>query len=148
MNVEVRALEARDADGWLRLRCELWPDSDEEHRREVHAWLRGEGKAPAAVLVASDGNEIVGFVELSIRAFAEGCETSDVAYVEGWYVSPGWRRQGVGRALVRAAEEWGRARGCREIASDTAPDNSTSIVAHRGLGFRDAGLIRCFAKRL
>lgn len=61
-------------------------------------------------------------------------------------VRPAARRQGIGRALLAAAEEWGRAQGCAEFASDAQPDNDVSSSAHRALGFADVGLVRCFAK--
>ena len=52
------------------------------------------------------------------------------------------------RVLLRAAEEWGRAQGCTEFASDADPENAISIDAHLALGFEDAGMVRCFRKSL
>jgi aminoglycoside 6'-N-acetyltransferase I len=84
------------------------------------------------VLLAEDAvGDIVGIAELSIRAYAEGCRTDRVAYLEGWYVVPEARRQGVGRALIESAEEWARAQGCTEFASDIQPANEVSAAAHR-----------------
>ena len=71
-----------------------------------------------------------------------------VAYLEGWFVLPETRVRGVGRALVLAAEEWGRSQGCREFASDADPHNDVSRAAHCALGFADMGLVRCFRKDL
>jgi aminoglycoside 6'-N-acetyltransferase I len=71
-----------------------------------------------------------------------------VAYLEGWFVLPEIRKRGVGRALVVAAEEWGRSQGCREFASDADPKNDVSKAAHAALGFVDVGLVRCFRKDL
>jgi aminoglycoside 6'-N-acetyltransferase I len=146
----VRAAEARDAQAWLEMRRALWPEgSADEHAHEIAAFLRGVAPEPLAVLVAEDAaGGPCGFAELSIRAFAEGCETDRVAYVEGWFVAPASRRQGVGRALIEAAQVWARGQGCRELASDTRPDNAASVEAHRASGFEDAGLVRCFRKSL
>ena len=85
---------------------------------------------------------------MSIRAYAEGCETDRVAFVEGWYVVPPARRQGVGRELIAAAEEWGRAQGCRELGSDALADNQISAAAHAACGFSDVAVLRCFRKDL
>jgi len=82
------------------------------------------------------------------RPRLEGCRTRRVAYLEGWFVVPDARPQGVGRALISAAEESGRAQGCTEFASDTRPDNTTSAAAHRALGFSETGLVLCFRKDL
>lgn len=100
-----------------------------------------------AVLLALDaGQRALGMAELSIRPFAEGCRSTRVAYLEGWYVVPAARHQGVGRALVAAAEAWGRDQGCREFASDIEPANDVSAAAHLALGFQEVGSIRCFRK--
>ena len=74
--------------------------------------------------------------------------TDRVAYLEGWYVVPAARRQGVGAALVRAAEDWARSQGCTEFASDALIDNAVSAAAHRALGFQETVQIRCFRKLL
>jgi GNAT superfamily N-acetyltransferase len=44
---------------------------------------------------------------------------NEVAVLWDMRVSPDARRQGVGSALFRAAEEWGKARGCRQIKVET-----------------------------
>jgi aminoglycoside 6'-N-acetyltransferase I len=80
---------------------------------------------------------LAGFAEVGTRSVAESCETSPVAYLEGWYVDPDMRRQGIGAALVGAAEDWSRARGFRELASDTQLTNITSQRAHEALGFAE-----------
>src|SRR4030095_6737591 len=71
-----------------------------------------------------------------------------VGYIEGWYVYPHCRRQGVGRALVRAAEEWAMSRGCRWMASDTEVENTLSQAAHAALGYRTVGTLAHFARPL
>jgi aminoglycoside 6'-N-acetyltransferase I len=87
-------------------------------------------------------------VELSIRPYAEGCAPGRVAFLEGWYVAPHARRRGVGRALLAAAEQWGRAQGCAEMASDTPAHNTLGAAAHKALGFEEVVTVRCFRKDL
>lgn len=148
--VVVRPVTPNDSEAWLRMRRDLWPDSPEEHHRnDIERFFSGSTRDAMAVLIGLDeSNTPVGFAELNIRPYAEGCKTDRVAFLEGWYVAPEARRQGVGRALTRAAEDWGRAQGCTEFASDTEADNKLSQRAHLALGFEDAGLIRCFRKDL
>lgn len=147
----VRTAERRDADQWLALRCELWPDGPAaEHREEIGQYFSGRfPREPWVVLLAEDDRQrIVGLAELSLRPYAEGCTSTPVAYLEGWFVAADARRTGVGRTLMEAAGAWGRSQGCSELASDCAPDNQVSADAHRGLGFADAGVVQCFRKAL
>ncbi len=148
--IGVRAAKPSDAAAWLQLRHALWPDHTEaEHRDEIDRFFAGDAREPLAVLLAEDGAGCpVGLAELSIRAYAEGCRSDRVAYLEGWFVVPKARGRGVGRALIVAAEAWGRSQGCREFASDAQPDNEVSTAAHRALGFVEVGLVRCFRKDL
>jgi aminoglycoside 6'-N-acetyltransferase I len=146
--IRVRPVTPADSDAWLDMRCALWPEgSAAEHRAEVTRFFAGLLREPLQTLIAVDSaGGPVGFAELSIRSYAEDCVTDRVAYLEGWYVAPGSRRQGVGRALVLAAEEWARAQGCAEFASDALLDNVVSAAAHKALGFRETVQLRCFRK--
>ncbi len=149
--ISVRLAEPSDAGSWLRMRCAFWPDGSEaDHREEIDRFFRGLARGrPAAVLLAeNDEGHPVGVAELAIRHYAEGCVTDHVAYLEGWYVVPEARRRGVGRALIAAAEEWGRAQGYTEFASDADPENEVSSAAHLAMGFTEAGLVRSFRKDL
>jgi aminoglycoside 6'-N-acetyltransferase I len=132
------------------MRLGLWPKEDEaEQRSEVQRFLAGQAKEPLCVLIAEEATVgAVGFAELSIHPYAEGCQTDHVAYLEAWYVHPAFRGGGVGRALVAAAEDWARAQGCSELASDTEVANLASTAAHQALGFTVAGEVRCFRKDL
>ncbi|HEV7486646.1 MAG TPA: aminoglycoside 6'-N-acetyltransferase [Thermoanaerobaculia bacterium] len=141
----IRSVERDDRGSWLRMRDALWPAED--HAREIDRYFAAEVREPLEVLIAFD-EEAIGFVELSIRPYAEGCETDRVAFVEGWYVEPDTRGTGVGAALIRAAEEWARSQGCTEIASDTEAENVASAAAHRALGFEETAVVRCFRKPL
>ena len=148
----VRPVVAADAAAWLRMRQSLWPEKDEGeggHAQEIEEFLAGRLKMPLAVFVAVDEADApVGFVELFIRTYAEACETDRVAYLEGWYVAPAFRRLGVGRALIAASEQWARDQGCTEFGSDALIDNAISTAAHEALGFVETVQIRCFKKNL
>jgi aminoglycoside 6'-N-acetyltransferase I len=131
------------------MREALWPEGKADHPGEIEGYFRGQLREPLEVLLAIDSRgHAVGFAELSIRSYAEECVTDRVAYLEGWYVDPAARRQGVGRALVTAAEQWARAQGCIEFASDALLDNDVSAAAHAALGFEETVQLRCFKKVL
>ena len=131
------------------MREALWPSDPGDHAREITRYFNGEAREPLEVLLAFDERgQSVGFIELSIRPYAEGATTDRVAFVEGWYVEDSARRRGVGAALIRAAEDWARSQGCLELGSDAEVENLDSAAAHRALGFTETGVIRCFLKRL
>src|SRR5258707_9642050 len=147
--MEVRPATPDDSAPWLKMRQALWPDGASDHPFEIASYFAGRLREPLQVLLAfDDAEKPVGFAELSIRNTAEGCDTDQIAYLEGWYVVPETRQQGVGRALVQAAEQWAREEGCSEFASDTLFDNDISAAAHRALGFTEVVQIRCFKKSL
>jgi aminoglycoside 6'-N-acetyltransferase I len=145
----IRPVEPADAPVWRRLRESLWPDESGAHAREIAAYFAAPRTNPLEVLLACLGSGApVAFVELSIRPYAEGCTTDRVAFVEGWFVEPEHRGRGVGAALIAAAEEWGRASRCTELASDTQLWNDASIAAHHALGFEEVERLVCFRKSL
>lgn len=150
MSVHVRPVAPVELDRWVDMRGALWPDeSRDELVTSASRYLQGERGLLEAVLVAEDASHrLIGFAEVSRRAWAEGCDTSPVGFLEGWYVEPAHQRQGVGRALVAAAEEWARSKGCREFASDTRYENADGASAHRAIGFTEVEQLRCFRKGL
>lgn len=137
--VAIRLARPADRDALTRMRCALWPDgSRDEHARELDAIFRGEGFGtyPYVILVAEADGQLAGFAEVSLRSRADGCDPARAAgYLEGWFVGESWRRRGIGSRLVGAAEDWARAQGCAEFASDTWIDNAESQRAHEALGF-------------
>jgi len=154
MGIEVRRAELRDAGVVAGMCAELWPDGPvEEHRREFEQKTRSgmSGTLPVAIFVATDAarGALVGFVEVGLRSHAESCDTAQPAgYLEGWFVREAYRKQGVGAALMRAAEDWAREQGCREMASDALIDNVTSQRVHKALGYEEVERSVHFRKRL
>lgn len=134
-NFAVRPLHESDLNEWFRLRKLLWDENeDEDHRAEMLDILGHTDSQ--LVLVADSGNgRLIGFLEASIRPFVEDCETDHVGYLEGWYVEPDFRRNGVGGELVKLAERWARQKGCTEMASDAEVGNEKSLAAHSKLGY-------------
>lgn len=145
----VRAINRSDAPAWERMRQTLWPSAAGEHAGEIARFFSGDRRDPAEVLIAiEESGRAIGFAELSIRPTAEGCDSGRVAYLEGWFVEPSVQRQGVGTALVHAAEVWGRRQGCTELASDVELGNGASEAAHKALGFSEVVRTICFRKTL
>ncbi len=136
--MDVRRAEERDRENLLRLRSRLWPDTDPEiHRKEMREMSTRPDRWETFVHAGSDGR-LLGFVEVSLREDAASIRRNLIGYLEGWFVEPNHRRQGIGRQLVAAAEEWVRQHGCATMASDAAIDNKESHRAHAALGFLES----------
>jgi len=131
------------------MRSALWPDADFVGlMSEIEAYLVKTSELIAAAFVAEEGAGTAGFIELSVRPFSDGCESMPVPHVEGWYVRPQDRGRGVGRALMAAAEEWSRARGFVELASDADLSNVASQLVHEAIGFQEVDRLVKFRKAL
>lgn len=143
--MKVRPLEAHEVEVYWPLREALWSEGSD--RSEVTYQLAHPERFQ--ILVAEDGKGgFIGWLEVSLRGYAEGCETSPVGYLEGWYVMPEHRKKGVGRKLIEAAEDWARGKGCTEMASDTELQNALSQRVHTRLGYVQVEQIVCFRKLL
>ena len=129
------------------LRIRLWPDCRDDCDREVAEILANSARW-AAFIVSVNGQGAAGFIEVRLREFAEGTGSSPVAFVEGWFILPEQRRRGLGKALMKAAENWAASQGCAELGSDTQADNDLSIEVHKQLGFQEVERLVCFLKRI
>lgn len=129
------------------MRCALWPGLPEsETNNDCDDILSHPERC--AVFLSEESGTPTGFVEASLRLYADGCSTSPVGYVEGWYVDPKVRRRGVGRALLSAAEQWARTKGCTEMGSDTGLENVGSQRAHVRVGYAEVERLVIFRKSL
>ena len=150
-DITIDPMRPDDLPAWRNLRHKLGPEwviegFDQEAKRYFDTGLIDA--LPHMVLAARRAGIVVGFAEVSLRAYAEGAHSSPVGYLEGWFVDQSCRGLGAGRQLVEAAESWARLQGCREFASDAEIDNDTSRCAHLALGFEEVCAIRCFLKKL
>jgi aminoglycoside 6'-N-acetyltransferase I len=149
----IRQAQSSDREPLVQMRVALWPESSaEEQAAEVDTWLSrsGPGKVPLTILLAEDSSgALTGFIEVGLRSHADGCDIAQpVGYIEGWFICEERRGRGAGRALMQAAEDWSRAQGAVEIASDALIDNLGSQDAHRALGFEEVDRCVHLRKRL
>jgi aminoglycoside 6'-N-acetyltransferase I len=129
------------------MRRTLWDDCPvEEQEREMEEYLREP--VNRVFLAERPEGGLCGFLEAAIHPWAVGCEQRPVGYIEGWYVDADMQRQGVGRALVEAAEAWARSQGCLQMASDTQIENLVSQQAHRALGYEETYRLVFYKKEL
>jgi aminoglycoside 6'-N-acetyltransferase I len=129
-------MDGADRTAWANMRARLWP----EETAHAHAYMID------AVIDADDAWGFIaetadavpaGFAEVTIRKFANGCETQPVPFLEGIWVKPECRRRGIGALLVAHIEMFVAGRGFREIGSDTSIANLASQAAHVAWGFSE-----------
>jgi aminoglycoside 6'-N-acetyltransferase I len=130
---------------WLALYT--WVTDADAEWESMRQWF---ARTDAATFVAVDGANpasVVGYADVGERSVVDGCE-GPAAYLEAWYVMPEWRKQGIGEALIRACEDWARAKGFTEMGSDTHLHNTESQRLHLKLGFEETGRVVNFKRSL
>jgi GNAT superfamily N-acetyltransferase len=106
--------------------------ADDEIRASVDTLL--SDPATEYLLAAPDGQgEPAGICQLRYR-LAIWTGTHD-CWLEDLFVERAARRTGLGRALVTAALERARARGCRRIELDVNEQNEGALRFYESLGF-------------
>ena len=132
---------------WLQLRILLWPDHEDAHLLEMRQLL--EQPHTLQLLSYNDQQQAIAMLEASIRyEYVNGTQTSPVAFLEGIYVLPEYRRSGVATTLVQQVEDWAKQFSCTEFASDAAIDNTISHAMHRALGFQETERVVYFKKKI
>ena len=145
--IKIRTITAADKAEWLRMRKDLWPkDPPEQLKSEMDQILHSPGIVFGAE--TNDG-KLVGFAEVSIRTeYVEGSTGGPTGYIEGLEVDESCRQRGIGRQLLLAAEDWCKNRGLAEIGSDTDLRNLKSLRVHQSAGFKVAGSVLHFIKKI
>ncbi len=143
----IRRVTAADRGEWLRMRRLLWPASEPgQLEREMETFI-ADPRTPVFVAERAGGG-LCAFLEAGTRPYADGCDTTPVGYIEGWFVDEDVRRRGIGGLLMASAEAWARSLGLKEMASDTNLTNDISFSAHLALGYREVERAILFAKTL
>jgi putative acetyltransferase len=136
--VELALVVGSEPEGWLVTNGTWRSVSDE--RRYVRAIRRSKA---AAVLVAQSPEGIVGRLSLSRDPHPASRHVADL----GLMVAAGWRRRGVGRALMLGAEEWAREVGIRKLELHVLPYNEAAIGLYESLGYEREGVRRNHYRR-
>src|SRR6185312_6451623 len=128
--VRVRRGENTDLDELLKLEERTF-DSDRLSRAQYRRHLDSDS---AQVLVASaPHNHFLGAAVLLFR------KHSTVARVYSLATQPQARHQGVGTALLQAAERAARRRGCRALRLEVQVGNAQAIKLYEQFGFERIG---------
>jgi aminoglycoside 6'-N-acetyltransferase I len=155
MPINIRPIRHQDSNAWSALRVEFLPEIKDINQVEVEAFFQGKDSNQnnisnlKEVLVALDNNQsMIGFIELNLRDNVPGSCQQTTPYIEAWFVSPDYQGQGIGKALIRAAEQWAKQQGFQELGSDASITNEKSVNLHKQLGFNEIERVVCLLKVL
>jgi RimJ/RimL family protein N-acetyltransferase len=144
VSLRVRRAGPRDARALVELAHDVstepegWLISEGEWRsiRDERRYLAAARRSPdLAVLVAENDAGVVGRLSI-VRDLHPAC--AHVADL-GLMVARAHRRQGVGSALLRAAEEWARDTGIRKLELSVFPHNEPARALYERQGYRQEG---------
>lgn len=146
MNVRIRPARPEDAAGVVAVQAEAAAERrtivtlpEEVPTVEAEAErIRGWNVWTGTLFVAEDEGRIVGICGVMRGRRIATEHTAEV----GVTVAASHRGRGVGRALMRTAEEWAEVVGIARMGLSVFTDNEPAIRLYRGLGYRDEGLRR------
>ena len=107
-----------------------------QRRRRMVEELEGE---QTVMLVAEAGGELVGQLDLRLARYG----VADL----GMLVAPGWRRRGVGSALMAEAIARARAAGAHKLTLQVWPHNTAALALYERFGFQREGYLRRHYRR-
>ncbi len=140
--LRVRRATAADADVIARLLSQLGYPTDSA---DVPVRLdRLTGNDRAAVLLAQQGNEVVGLATVHLLSVLN--RRSDVAWLTALVVDEAVRGTGVGRTLIEAAEDFAKESGCERLSVTTHEDRADARAFYPRMGLEATG--RRFSKTL
>ena len=143
----IREAELNDLSILAELSCKLWPHHTANEMLTEYG-MGIENPDAAFFLAYADGTPI-GFAQCQLRHdYVEGTSSSPVGYLEGIYVLPDHRHEGIAKQLLKACESWAKSKGCSEFASDCELTNTDSLRFHLNVGFEEANRIICFTKKI
>jgi len=132
---------------WVRLASKLFKDTPrEELETDIREMILA--KKYRNILVKMD-NKFLGFLDISLRSdYVEGARSSPTGYIEGIYLEPEIRNQGLARKLITMAENWFIEKGCEEMGTDTWEWNKDAQAFHERIGFIKEDVLVHYIKRL
>lgn len=147
MSIMIRKMQKTDRMLWAAMRLQLW----DKHARDAHLSdidniLSNKQNAGYIALLAN--HQAVGFAEISLRQYANGCSKQPVPFLEGIWVKPAYRQQGIAQALISQITTDLIAKGFDELCSDAEIDNTRSYKPHQNWGFDEIERVICFRKKL
>jgi RimJ/RimL family protein N-acetyltransferase len=128
--VELAEAVGGEEGRWI-LATDTWRSVSEE-RRYLKTVLR---HPDAAVIVALDGERVVGRLSLSRDPHPASHHVADL----GLMVAESHRRRGIGKRLLEEAVTWARGVGIRKLELHVFPWNESALRLYESFGFEREG---------
>ena len=126
MAADIRPARASDVDALLAIENAVFPTD----RLKRQSFRRLIGRPSAAVLVAQVGGEVAGYCIVLFRAGNPAARLYSIS------TATEMAGQGLGRALIEAAERVAVERGKRSLRLEVRQDNERAVSIYRRAGFQ------------
>jgi ribosomal protein S18 acetylase RimI-like enzyme len=121
----VRTFKPADLATLHKIDAACFPPGVSYSLAELRAFIRHRH---SKTWVAEENGEIIGF----LVAQRLGGDALHIVTID---VKEGWRRRGVGTALMDIAEEWGRRQSLSLVSLETAEDNQRAQAFYKKRGY-------------
>ncbi len=95
-----------------------------------------KNRVGGVILVAREKKTVVG---VALAVYSPSAEEGRLLVLNDFFVDPGWRRKGVGRALATRLLEEAKAMRVERIDLEVTPTNATAAAFWKSMGFRTGG---------
>ena len=133
--MKIKTINEQTLSIWASFASQVWRTNEQELIEKFR-----NNKFPYEFLYFSSSEEPLAWISLSLRHdYVEGCQNSPTAYLEGIFIIPDYRSQGIGDKLLSFAISWAENRGISQLASDAEFDNQLSQNFHVKYVFLEVG---------
>jgi GNAT superfamily N-acetyltransferase len=134
-------MTASDADRVAQLMTQLgYPSTRQQIAQRFE---RIDGQSNQALFVADDDGQVVASVHVAANPYLENDASAEIL---GLVVADGYRSQGVGKALVAAAEAWAAKLGCGVLRVRSNTIRTRAHTFYDRAGFQRVKTQLCFEK--
>ncbi len=139
----VRSATPEDVEGITRLSEQLgYPSTGAETAQRLAEISRRDEHA---VLVAADGEILLGWIHVAV---SHTLLADTPAEIMGLVIDERYRGRGIGRVLMRHAEQWARDLGCRSVRLRSNVVRTRAHAFYERLGYRVTKSQKAFCKEL
>jgi GNAT superfamily N-acetyltransferase len=136
-------MAASDADRVAHLMTQLGYPSTSQQIAQRFEQIHGQSNQ--ALFVADAEGQVVASVHVAANPYLENDASAEIL---GLVVADGYRSQGVGKALVSAAEAWATKLGCETLRVRSNTIRTRAHAFYDRAGFQRVKTQLCFEKSL